>query len=385
MNTIPLNVIYIGPQTFPVGGATTKRRRYMVDYMNSNGIQSHYLVTALSRDKSSSNIPAGTYGKNTFYDLSSLAVNKHFIRYIQVGKEKLKEWFDESKTNVLIFHTLVNWNEWPFYKYAKKLGYKIIFDQVETSYLQNNTGSFLFKMQVRLSEYLSHKAYKECPAFVISTALYKENQEKYPGRKLCLLPNSTPIIKSELKTEFNDPLLLLYSGTYTPKDGVLDLINGVIRAHMLGVNCKLILLGKGNSQDMKALDKVKSLDYVEYRGYVSDEELEETLKSCDILCMTRTNSLFANFGFPFKLSEYLSTGNILLATDVGDVSMYVENKVSAFIVEPESPKSIAEAIIYIDKHHEEALNVAHRGYNAMQMFFSIEKVGKTLVAFINEI
>ena len=218
--------------------------------MNAHDIQSHYLVTALSRDKNT-NEAEGQYGKCTYYDLSIFASNKDIPGYIRQGKRKLKEWYVVGQKNVLVFHTLVTWNEWSFYKYAKTLGYKIVFDQVETSYLQNKTGSFWFRTQVRLSEYLSNRAYKECPAFVISTALMQENKKRYPCRKLYLLPNSTPVIKAESKTCYNDPLLLLYSRTYTPKDGVSDLIDGVITAHDSGVKCKLILLGMGTTQDMK--------------------------------------------------------------------------------------------------------------------------------------
>lgn len=379
-----LNVVYIGPQSFPIGAATTKRRRYMVDYMNLHNIQSHYLVTAFSRGKSK-NPKEGSYGNCTFFDLSQYVSSKNIVAYIREGRRKLKEWYDTKAKNILILHTLVTWNEWLFYKYAQTLGYKIVFDQVETSYLQNETGSFIFRTQVRISEFLSNKAYRECPAFVISTRLLIENQEKFPNRQLCLLPNSTPEIKREPKDDFNVPLLLLYSGTYTPKDGVSDLIDGVILAYNSGVKCRLILLGKGTAQDMKVLDKTKGLDYIEYRGFVSDEELESTIKQCDILCMTRTNSRFANYGFPFKLSEYLATGNLLLATNVGDVSHYVQDKVSALVVEPENPQSIADAIIYVNDNHESSLEIAQTGHEVMMNEFSIEKVGSIFINFLENI
>lgn len=384
MSNKSINVVYIGPQTFPLGGATTKRRRYMVDYMNAHHIQSHYLVTAIGRGKNP-NPSEGIYGLCSYYDLSVFSSKKDIVGYVRKGKAKLKEWFDPDADNVLLFHTLVTWNEWLFYKYARKVGYKIVFDQVETSYLQNNTGSRLFRLQVRLSEYLSNMAYRECPAFVISTALQKENETKFPGRKLCLLPNSTPIIKSEPKTSFNSPLLLLYSGTYTPKDGVADLLDGVIEAYNSGIDCRLILLGKGTAQDMKVLDKAANLDYIEYRGFVSDEQLEETIKKCDILCMTRNNSRFANYGFPFKLSEYLATGNILLATNVGDVCHYVQDKVSALVVPPENPKAIAEAIKFVTDYPEESLEIGLNGFKVMDNYFSIDTVGATFVAFLENI
>ena len=101
--------------------------------------------------------------------------------------------------------------------------------------------------------------------------------------------------------------------------------------------------------------------------------------------MTRCNSRFANYGFPFKLSEYLATGNIVLATNVGDVCDYIENKKSAYIVPPESSYSIAKAILHIHSNPEEAFTVAKGGLEAMQKHFSIENVGKVFVDFLKEV
>lgn len=377
-----LNVVYIGPPSFPLGWASTKRRRYMVDYMNDHEISCHVLVTGLFRNKQ--NPIQGKYRNTDYYDLSSFLVRKNVFGYLKKGINLLAQWYVPNKKNILIFHTLLYWNEWLFYKFAKRKGYVIVFDQVETSYLQNKTGSFAFRCITRLSELISDKAYQSCPAFVISSALMMENTQKYPKRKLCLLQNSTPIADVPLKQYVNKPIVLLYSGTYTPKDGVSFLIDGVIQAHN-NVDCKLVLLGKGNKQDMKVLNKIVGKDYIEYKGFVSDETLNSIMLQSDILCMTRTNSRFANYGFPFKLSEYLATGNILLATDVGDVAKYVQDKKSALIVQPESATAISNAIKYVDVNRDESINIANNGYNVAKEHFSIEHVGNIFVSFLKEL
>ena len=61
-----LNVVYIGQPTFPLGGATSKRRRYMVDYMNAHRIQSHILVCGHTINN---NPQCGRYGIADFYDI----------------------------------------------------------------------------------------------------------------------------------------------------------------------------------------------------------------------------------------------------------------------------------------------------------------------------
>ena len=378
-----LNVIYIGSPTFPVGYATTKRRRYMIDYMNNHNISSHYLVCDFRQRSDIQNPIKGRYGICEYYDITHFAVNKNYIEFWKQGKRCLQKWFVQSKQNVLIFTTIISLFEYPFYLYARKLGYKIVFDQVETSYLHNGKSRFLRKLNVLISEWLSDKAYQHSDAFVISKYLWSEVHKKYPQRKLCLLPNSTPQFCQVPRKEQGSPLKILYSGTFSPKDGVEYLLDGVIEAYDAGANIELALLGKGTKKDMDVLEKIKDKEYIHYLGFVSDEELIKHLIESDVLCMTRCNSRFANYGFPFKLSEYLATGNVVLATNVGDVCEYVKDKESAYIVPPEDSHAIASAIRHIETHPQEALRVAEGGLKAMQQHFSIEKVGKVFVDFLN--
>lgn len=376
-----LNVVYIGAPPFPIGAATSKRRRYMVDYMNSHGIQSHYLVCDFKQRGKRLNNTSGKYGLCDYLDITPLAERKKYLTFWREGKKQLKKWFVDNAQNVLIFTTVLSPFEQPFYVYARKLGYKIVFDQVETSYLQNGRTRLLHRWNVMLSEWISDKAYRHSAAFVISKNLWKENHAKYPKRKLCLLPNSTPQLCKIPRMSLGSPLKVLYSGTYAPKDGVNYLIDGVIRAHEAGCPLELVLLGKGLAQNMKVLDMTEGKKYIKYVGFVSDEELDRLLRESDVLCMTRTNSRFANYGFPFKLSEYLATGNVVLATSVGDVCDYVKDRESAYVVPPENSRAIADALIHISNHPEEALMVAAGGLKAMQRHFSIDRVGDIFVNF----
>lgn len=385
MDNSNLNVVYIGPQSFPIGGATTKRRRYMVDYMNSHNISSHYLVCDFKQREKRCNAVCGLYGQCEYFDITPLAEHKRYFKFYKEGKRHLKAWYIEGKQNVLIFGTVLSVFEYPFYSFARRLGYKIVFDQVETSYLENGESRFLHRINIKIAELLSNKAYRHSSAFVISNNLLEEVHSKYPKRRICLLPNSTPQLSTASRTMINEPLKVLYSGSFAPKDGVRFLLEGVIEAHENGANIELTLIGKGQQKDMEVLRFAEEKDYIHYLGYVTDLELEQNLLENDVLCMTRVNSRFANFGFPFKLSEYLSTGNVVLTTDVGDVCRYVNDKESAYVIPAEDSHAIASALQYIICNPAEALLVAEGGLKAMQQYFSIEKVGRIFEDFLNRI
>lgn len=384
-----LNIVYIGPLSFPLGYASTKRRRYMVDYMNEQHITSHILSTRYKKTKSITNTSIGKYGSDSEYcDISHLFKPISITLYYKTGKKKLKEWYVPDKKNILIFHTNLPIEDFPFFQYGLKLGYKIVFDQVETSYIAKGTeASIKRKCYIGLCNIVTNYAYKKAAgSFVISTALKKQNEARYPNMPLCILPNSTPILSKTSKQELSNPIKILYSGTYAPKDGIKYLIEGFMLALKSNIQCELILVGKGRDKDMDNVNKaISQCSHIKYFGFVSDEELIHIMQKCDILAMTRNNSVFANYGFPFKLSEYLATGNIVMATKVGDVCLYLKDRYDAYLLNPESAKAIADTIIEIAQNPQKAIAVAQKGLETMKQKFSINHIGPIFIDFLSKI
>lgn len=380
MSSKRLNIVYIGQNTFPNGTATTKRRRYMVDYMNEHGISSKVLVTFYRRTLYD-NKSRGFYKSTPYVDINDYILHGKLFKYIAIGKAWLKKWYRYDCKNILIFPTVLTVWDFPFYCFAKKMGYKIIFDQVETSYLKSGGLKLVTKLYYFLNEFCTKIAYPKSSSFVISKSLFRQNRERYPKMKLALLPNSTPILSSG-KKELGSPLLVLYSGTYGEKEGVEYLIKGVLKSISLGCYCRLVLLGKA---PQNLMSKYSGIPEVHFSGFVHEDDLKRYLAESDILAMVRTNTEFANFGFPFKLSEYLSTGNVVIATKVGDIPEYLTDKKDAYLIEPESVDAVCDIIMYIRNNPEEALKVAEQGLNTMKKKFSIDSVGRRFIAFLQNV
>lgn len=380
-----LNVIFLSNNSFPIGAAMTKRRRYMVDYLNEHHIECHVLVT-WHRGKTE-NDKDGVYGECDYHDISHLFRLSKIGRYYKTGKKWLRKWLETGKKNTIVCSTVWEFLDYPFYKYAKKLGYKIVFDQVETNYLQMSDHiPIKFRIHAALNESIRNNTLRNADgSLCITSALYNENKTTYPDLPLCILPNATPILQQVVKQKMSDVPVVLYTGTYASKDGVDYLIKGFLLARKRGVNCKLVLTGKGNEYDMRVLDQTKGNPNVEYKGRVSDEELNRILLESDILTMTRINSRFANYGFPFKLSESLATGNPVIASDVSDVTQYVKHLESAYVVRPNSAEDIADGIQYLVEHPKEALGMGQNGLEVARIKFGIESVGKAFVDFLKTI
>lgn len=380
-----LNVVFAGNPSFPNGGAMTKRWRYMIDHMNDSGISSHVMCTSIDIQSIKNNPFIGLYRKTDFINIICGVKKNNFLKFIRLGRTYLRKWYDPQKKNIIIFNTILDLWEIPLCIYALYLGYKLVFDVVETSYRLNGHTSTKYKIKMFINESIIGFFYNKGSSIVISSALMNTMKNSYPKMNLCLIPNSTPILNKKKKNKFNDPIILLYAGTFSEKDGVKYLINGVIKAYNEGVCCRLDLYGKGNDFDMKVLDLAVGKNYIVYHGFVGDDELQESMNNADILCMTRCNSVFANYGFPFKLSEYLAAGNIVIATRVGDVEKYIIDKQNAYLIEPENSQAIADVILHISRNTHEALQIANNAQSVVDKYFNIQINGEKLINFLYEI
>lgn len=66
-------------------------------------------------------------------------------------------------------------------------------------------------------------------------------------------------------------------------------------------------------------------------GDVHRDKVPELLCRSKILALARPDNLQSEGGFPTKLGEYLSTGNLVIITDVGDIPFYLKDGESALI------------------------------------------------------
>jgi glycosyltransferase involved in cell wall biosynthesis len=96
-------------------------------------------------------------------------------------------------------------------------------------------------------------------------------------------------------------------------------------------------------------------------GRVSQADIPRFLLGASVLALARPSSAQAEYGFPTKLPEYLATGRPVLATRVGDIPLYLQDGVNAYLVEPDDVPGFAEKLDYILQHPEEADAVGQKG------------------------
>ena len=86
--------------------------------------------------------------------------------------------------------------------------------------------------------------------------------------------------------------------------------------------------------------------------------------------MTRINSGFANAGFPYKLGEYLATGNVVIATKVSDVENYLENYKDAILIEPNDKDQLRIAMKFCIENEEQSIQIGKNGQLKCEKYFN---------------
>jgi glycosyltransferase involved in cell wall biosynthesis len=101
--------------------------------------------------------------------------------------------------------------------------------------------------------------------------------------------------------------------------------------------------------------------------------------------MIRTRTQYAGAGFPFKLGEFLASGKPTIATRIGDVGLYLQDRVNALLVEPDSVESIMEALRFVLDNPDRSIEIGVRGRDIATHFFDTRVVGQVVRDIVEQV
>jgi len=192
--------------------------------------------------------------------------------------------------------------------------------------------------------------------FVISTALknyYVQLTEKM-NRSIPISIVNMMIDPKEVESSSvnqynaNGNMDIVYVGTmYGQKDGVYDLVSAYsLIMHNFPLS-RLVLVGDNTRKSLmrkviEAVEHAQDPSRVIMTGILPKEKVYEVINSAYCLVLARPDSLQGQYGFPNKLGEYLATGRPVVITSVGDICLFLKNRVHAYISEPGNVNAFAQ-------------------------------------------
>ena len=226
--------------------------------------------------------------------------------------------------------------------------------------------------------------------FVISTAL----KEFFlgvgiPSDKICIVNMTVDNTRFDgLQRDGDSERYIAYCGTASNnKDGVDRLIRAFGIVAQKHQDVKLYIIGKAPSVsdeagNLKLIDELRLNDKVVFTGVKPAIEIPRLLINAVVLALARPDSLQAKNGFPTKLGEYLSTGNPVVVTKVGDIPLFLKDKDSALLVDADNIVEFANQLCWVLDNPKEAERIGANGRKVALRYFDSTLEAQKIVRYI---
>jgi len=377
MKTKELNLLVLIKE-YPNGLAVTKKIQNILYYLFSQKIEIN-VISYRSKfpQPSEKGLDNGIPYVNIGIGLDLKLLNLHkTIMYFFKGLYLILKHKKKGCKNIFYCIGAINIENLLFVFWARLLRYKLVFDVNEDYSFFEDQVKIISRFKIWTIKQLDFFTYHWATAIIVVSTHLRNKYLKRNKKHILLIPVTAKENFNPNKSFFNDPLQVVYAGSFDIKDGVNDIIEGFNSFNNIYHNARLILTGKSDQQVIYQ-EKYKSYSNIIFKGHLSEDEFYDLLKNADVMCMCRTNSGFANAGFQFKLGEYLATGNPVISTKASDVENYL-TKDDAYLIEFNSPQQICGALTEIVNNTEVARKIGLNGMKKYQKFFSPEINGKLL-------
>lgn len=311
--------------------------------------------------------------------LDAGAYSGRFSRMVKSRKRILEKALS-TKSDIFHFHDpeLI-----PLGLKLKKLGFKVVQDSHED-----------FPKQLLTKPYLNRYLAK-------ALSIFFSSYESYASKKMDAVVAATPAIRDKFlgmgcnSVDINNyPLLgelsfesgqsstadvnpvptFCYVGGVSEIRGISQLVKAL---ELLSGQVQLVIAGQFN--DKKLFERTKLLPgwkYVNHLGWVSREKLPKVMAGSIggiVTFLPVPNHIDSQ---PNKMFEYMSAGLPIVASHFDLWKSIVDNNKCGVCVDPESPQSIAEGLLYLKSNKHQAIEMGRNGRLSVTQRYNwdVEKV-----------
>lgn len=288
-------------------------------------------------------------------------------------------------------------------------------DDVVISYFNNNTLLLMLIVLLKIKGVIHVKELGEIPyynlaftsrikrfftlniffryidAFIVISRNLESVVNRYKCKKAKVL--RIPILVDLDKYSFNHlkinaPQYILHSGTLTQeKDGIIDLLHSFKRiSDRLNGKIKLIVTGNLHSSHLKNeilnfVSQNNLSDNIIFTGMVDNDTLYKLQENAFMSILYKKDTFQNKYCFSTKLAEYLASNIIVVSTNVGEASYYLENEVNSYIFN--SPDELVEIVVSCYNNPEKQALILSNARELVAVEFDYKSNSRRLVNFIS--
>jgi glycosyltransferase involved in cell wall biosynthesis len=233
------------------------------------------------------------------------------------------------------------------------------------------------------------KVYRGFSGMIVMTKQLEKYFKDIGQTKVFNLPMSIDFSRfSKIKkTKSYDNMVFKYcgGGNYE-RDGLLFTIKAFMQFYSIVSNFEFHVIGPINRSGeylkkiFKLIKENNADTYIKFLGEKDSKDIPKLLQNADCLIMTPSKD-FESGGFPTKLGEYLATGNPVICTRVGEISMYLDSR-SAILIKPNSVEDIVQAISSVYCDYNKFIAIGKEGRKVALKHFNPECYSDDLIKFL---
>jgi glycosyltransferase involved in cell wall biosynthesis len=214
----------------------------------------------------------------------------------------------------------------------------------------------------------------------------KENKIRVIHNGVDITKFSPPTNKREVKQElgFNEKdVNILSVGRLYARKGLFTLLESMSIVAKKFSNAKLIISGKGQSNEMKKLvnyaKKLGVRDKIIFTGYFPDAKLPKLYQAADIFAFS---TFYENL--PFAVLEALSSRLPVVTTKVGGIPEMIDDGKNGFLVPPANSADLAKKILCLIENPSVASEMAYRARKTVEEKFDWKLIVKKVLRVYQE-
>ena len=263
---------------------------------------------------------------------------------------------------------------------------------IELNELPYGTGKETLEAQKKRKKFIAKVFPKLDFVLAISESLYELSKKYAPQATIIKVPI---IVEGQLSgesfSEHYTPYLFHSGSLYEQKDGICGMLEAFgIAVQRINTPLDYILTGNleksPHAKELKEIiNKFNIENRVKFVGYIDIKTLRKYQKNCALTIINKYDTLQNKYCFSTKLGEYLSFARPVITTTVGEANNYLKDGINAYIVEPNRPDLIADKIVFIIEHPEEAQKVGEAGHELVLKDFDCVYQAKRIIDTLGKI
>lgn len=190
---------------------------------------------------------------------------------------------------------------------------------------------------------------------------------------------------SNLKNEYNVPYIIHTGTMLEQKDSISKILHAFARLKReTNTTCKLVFTGPQATEKCSYLPLIKKLGIekdVDLLGLVPTGRVAALQYFAAMTIIYKSDNLQTRNCFPTKLGEMLICGTPVITTTIGDANLYLEDKKSALIFNPDDEDALIKYMKFILDDPQKARMIGLKGKEIAMKFFDPIYQGRRLSEF----